>query len=109
MWMLVRVILAIYAYGLARDDGDKHLVAILEAVNYIGDKCPWMPISETEVKRIVAEWRPKGAAICLFVSRPDAEHSTLRALRRGGIVNARIVYTVSVGPRPIYPRANAAA
>lgn len=110
MWMLKRVTLAIYAYGRARDAGEKHIVAIGEAVKHIRDKCPRMPISETEVKRIVATWRPKRGATCLFVSKPDPEHSVIRVPGRDGrIVNARISYTASVGQPPIYPRANAAA
>jgi hypothetical protein len=110
MVVLVRDTLAIYAYGLARDAGEKHIVAVLEAVNYIRDVAPAMRISETEVKRIVARWRPKGKATCLFVSKPDPEHSTIWVPGRDGrMVNARIIYTASVGPRPSYPRANAAA
>jgi len=110
MWMLKRVTLAIYSYGLARDAGEKHSVAIHEAVKYIRDKCPWMPISESEVKRIVAAWRSKRAATCLFVSKPDPDHAIVRVPGRDGrIISARIVYTASVGPRPIYPRTNAAA
>jgi hypothetical protein len=110
MWMLGRDTLAIYAYGLARDAGEKHIVAIQEAVRYIRDKCPRMPISETEVKRIVAAWRPKRAATCLFVSKPDPERAIVWVPGRDGrIISARIAYTASVGPRPIYPRTNAAA
>jgi hypothetical protein len=109
MWVLERETLAIYAYGRCRDAGEKHLVAILEAVKYIRDTAPAMPISETGVKRIVARWRSKRNVTCLFVSKPDPEHSTIRVPGKDGrMINARILYTASVGPRPIYPRANAA-
>jgi hypothetical protein len=110
MSVLERDMLVIYAYGRARDAGEKHIVAILEAVKYIRDTAPAMRISETEVKRIVARWRPKGKATCLFVSKPDPEHGIIRVPGRDGrMINARIMYTASVGPRPTHPRANAAA
>ena len=81
------------------------VVAISEAVKYIRDTAPKMRISETEVKRIVAVWRSKQRPMCLFVTKPDPEHNSI-VLPNGR--RARILYTASVGPRPIYPRANAA-
>lgn len=110
MRILLRSTVVIYAYGRAREAGEKHSVAVREAVEYIRATPHPMPISETEVKRIVAEWRSKRRRTCLFVSRPDPEHSIIAVPRRDGkIGDARIVYTASVGPHPIYPRANAAA
>ena len=103
--ILERAVLAVYAYVQAREAGDKHIVAITEAVNYIRTICPSMKISETEVKRIVAVWRSIQRATCLVVSKPDPQHSII-SLPRGG--RGKILYTVSVGPRPTYPRANAA-
>jgi hypothetical protein len=105
VWVLERVILAIYAYGRARKAGEKHSVAISEAVEYIRNTAPAMRVSETGIKRIVATWRPKRSATCLFVDKPDPEHNSIPPYaRRKGTV----LYTVSVRPRPIYPRANAA-
>ena len=103
--MLTRETLVVYAYGRAREAGEKHSVAISEAVKYVRDNAPAMPISETEVKRIVATWRSKQRPTCLFVTKPDPEHDTL-VLPDGRKV--RMLYTASVGPHPIYPRANAA-
>ena len=105
MWMLGRATLVVYAYGRARDAGNKHSVAISEAVKYIRVTAPTMPISETEVKRVVAEWRSKRRPMCLVVTRPDPEHNTV-TLPNGR--KARILYTASVQLHPIYPRANAA-
>ena len=105
MWMLGRATLVVYAYGRARDGGNKHSVAISEAVKYIRDTAPTMPISETEVRRIVAGWRSKRRPMCLFVSRPDPEHNSV-VLPNGR--KAKILYTASVRLHPIYPRANAA-
>jgi hypothetical protein len=93
------------AYVQAREAGDKHIVAITEAVNYIRTTCPSMKISETEVKRIVAAWRSERRTTCLVVSKPDPQHSMI-PLPRGG--TGRKLYTVSVRPRRTYPRANAA-
>jgi hypothetical protein len=106
LWMLERDTVAVYAYDEARKAGEKHSVAISEAVKFIRDTNPGMPISETEVKRTLAHWRSKERTSCLFVSKPDPEHNTL-ILPYGWKV--RILYTASVGPRPVYARANAAA
>ena len=106
MWMLERIILALYAYGRAREAGEKHTVAISEAVKYVRETAPRMRVSETEVKRIVAAWRSKQRGTCLFIRKPDPQHSITPLPRRR---NDRILYTASVGPRPVYPRANATA
>jgi len=105
MLMLERATLVVYAYSRAREAGEKHSVAISEGVKYIQDTAPAMPISETEVKRIVAEWRSKRRPMCLVVTRPDPAHNSV-ALPNGQ--KARILYTASVQLHPIYPRANAA-
>lgn len=104
-WMLERDTVAVYAYGRAREGGEKHSVAISEAVTHIRATYPRMPVSETEVKRIAAAWRSKQRSSSLFVSKPDPEHNSI-TLPNGRKV--RILYNASVGPRPIYPRANAA-
>ena len=107
--MLGRVTLAVYAYDLATGAGEKHSVAISEAVQYIRHTAPRMRISETEVKRIMADWRPKGSASCLFVDKPHPEQSIIPVLGRDGEPTyATNLYTASVGPRPVYARANAA-
>ena len=105
-WVVEREILAVHAYGRARDRGEKHSIAISEAVEYIRAIAPAMRISETEVKRIVAKWRPQQGAFCLFVDKPHPENSSIpQYSSRKGTVS----YTVSIRPRPIYPRANAVA
>jgi hypothetical protein len=109
MYILERITLALFAYGRARDAGEKHSVAISEAVKYVRETIPAMPISETEVKRIVAGWRSKERPMCLLVTKPGLEHSLIRVPGRDGKwVDARILYTASVGPRPISDRAKAA-
>ncbi len=110
LWMLERDTAAVFAYGNARNAGEKHSVAISEAVAFIRTTYPWMPVSETEVKRIVSHWRSKGSATCLFVSKPHPAQSIDLVLGRDGKPTyPRILYTASFGPRPIYARANAAS
>jgi hypothetical protein len=104
-WMLVREVVAVFAYGRARKAGLKYSSAITEATNYIPATYPLMKISETEVKRIVASWQPKQAATCLVVSKPDSQHSIIPTPRGTKI----IAFTIWNRPHPVYPRANAAA
>jgi hypothetical protein len=108
-----RLSLVLFAYDLARKAGMKHSMAIMAAVEYVKTIAPAMKISETEVKRILAYWRAKGATNkCLLVTKPDPANRTVSVPVRedGKIVfkPRRILYTVSQGPRPIYPRVNAA-
>ncbi len=109
IWMLYRATYGLYAYQVARKAGQKHSVAISEAVKYVREKIPAMPISETEVKRIVARWQSRKNRICLFVGEPGPEpRFTLGPGPDGKIRPLRIVHTVCVGPHPDYPRSNAA-
>ncbi len=112
VWVLQRVTLALFAYERAREAGEKHCVAVSEAVKYIRKIAPTMRISETEVRRIVAYWRPRGATKCLLVREPRLEENTILALAKNdgvvSFVNRRVLYTAYSGPRPIYSRANAA-
>src|SRR5438309_2090070 len=52
--MLGREVIALGAYDEARRRGEKHVVAISEAVSAVRDCDSKMPISETEVRRILA-------------------------------------------------------
>ena len=63
--MLGREVIALGAYDEARRRGEKHVVSISEAVSAVRDCDSKMPISETEVRRILACWeveddRPQG-------------------------------------------------
>jgi hypothetical protein len=103
-WMLFRVTYVLYAYKQARDAGLKHLSAITAAVQFVRQKAPGMPISETEVKRILAERRSSRSASVLSGVIPDPGSDTLR-LPDGRTF--KILYSAYREPRPIYPRANA--
>jgi hypothetical protein len=104
-WMLERVTIVLYAYERARAAGAKHLTAVQETVGFVRANRPLMPISETAVKRILAEWRSNRSRSCLSVTKPDPAHSTI-TLPTGRV--ARVVLTAGWGPRIEYPRANAA-
>jgi hypothetical protein len=105
MWMLRRETSILYGYDQARRLGEKHAVAIQEAVRYVRETDPRMPISETEVRRVLAYWRPRREPLGLVVVKPGPSESTL-TLPDGRVV--KIGLTSAIGPRPIYPRVNAA-
>ena len=58
-WMLLRSVMVLNAYDQARARGDKHSAAIIEAVSAVRSRMPGMPISETEVKRVLADFRSR--------------------------------------------------
>jgi hypothetical protein len=105
MWILRRETRILYGYDRARRLGEKHAVAIQEAVRYVRETDPRMPISETEVRRVLAYWRPISEQSGLIVTEPSPSENTI-TLPNGMVI--RIGLTAAVGPRPIYPRANAA-
>jgi hypothetical protein len=76
IWMLARETLAVYGYDLARSAGDKHSEAVKEAVRLIRQIRPGMPISETEVRRIIAYWRSSRNSNGLLVSKPSPANCT---------------------------------
>ncbi len=103
-WMLERGMEALYAYDEARRGGQKHSAAVRSAVEAIRAKYPRMPISETEVKRVLAQWRPQGGRIGILVTEP-APPDDIFILPNGQ--RARRGLTFGYGPRPNYPRINA--
>jgi hypothetical protein len=104
-WMLRREAMIVYGYDRARRLGEKHAVAIQEAVRYVQESDSRMRISETEVRRVLAYWRPRREPLGLVVVKPGPSESTL-TLPDGRVV--QIGLTSAIGPRPIYPRVNAA-
>lgn len=67
-----RAAIVMCAYDEARKKGEKHSIAVRYAVDSFRQRSSRMRISETEVKRILSRFRPKGrGAILLF------ERSTL--------------------------------
>jgi len=124
-WRFARALKIIYAYDKARVSGLKHTAAIREAVGFVRQLDPEMPVSETEVKRILAELRPSTGSVALlsnyevlegeeaarlrsrlaqmfaFAERKDTEppnQDPSRPLKR---------FSIGYGKRPNYPRHNA--
>ena len=62
-WTLVRAFTIIEGFGRSRAAGQKYEIALLEAVNEARKRFPKMPVSVTEVKRVLKEFYPeKGRA-----------------------------------------------
>jgi hypothetical protein len=64
---LGRSLKIMHAFPKARRDGLKYSAAVRETVDAVRRLAPGMPISESEVKRVVAEFSPRGSQIELRV------------------------------------------
>lgn len=125
-WMLLRTVMVLAAYDRARKRGEKHSVAIAETVLAVRTWAAEMPISETEVKRVLAEFRAKDSTSALIIKQgiaqpPEADswfddlkwaaeesRGTLKLPSFSHQSNPPRVrkFTIHVGPRPCYPRHN---
>lgn len=129
-WQFGRAAIVMSAYDEARVGGEKHSVAVRYAVDFLKRYSPKMRISETEVKRILSTFRPRGSGTILrFERSPLSEvdiqrHQWLReqivALeqKKGIILPAasahhetrlREKFTIRFSERPVYPRHNCKA
>ena len=127
-WMLFRSFLALHAYDQARARGNKHSSAITEAISAVRSREPEMPISETEVKRVLAEFQSKDSKGSSIISAgivqgpeldtwfDDLKWITEESPLKLGVPHIpdyrskpRQIRTLSIqiGPRPHYPRSNA--
>ena len=105
-----RSIRVLHAYDEARSSGLKHSSAVTEAVATMKKANPDMPISESEVRRVLAEHRPKGSSVGLKVTKgPESEMPLSPANEKLGIpVGSKWTpYVFGVAPRVDYPRINA--
>ena len=57
------------AYDEARQSDQKHSVAVRQVVEFVKQKYPELRISETAVRRILAEWRPRNSGAILRFER----------------------------------------
>ena len=78
---LLRALIVLHGYDHARAKREKYSVAINEAVAFVRQLHAGMPISETEVKRILAEFRPRGARTILMSEYSVVEGEEARKLR----------------------------
>jgi hypothetical protein len=122
-----RVRIAIGLYDEERKNAQKHSAAVTQTVELIKQRYPMMRISETEVKRILATWRPRGShnnlrIECLTYSQVgQTNHPGIEAQLAGmsqkresklpppsNVIprNSVTTYQVRFGERPYYPRHN---
>jgi hypothetical protein len=126
-WCFVRAAMAMSAYDEARGNGQKHIVAVMHAVDSVRQCFPGMRISVSEVKRTLAAWRPEDSRTILrfersTLSEEDAHRNrwALKQLaesqgKKGLILPALPSYdpgrnvasfTISFGAKPNFPRHN---
>jgi hypothetical protein len=114
-------------YDEARENGQKHSVAVAQTVYFIKQRHPKMRISETEVKRTLAKFRPRNSQTILRFERSmlaeeglvmfrqiqerlgalhQKEGLSLPAPSDVGATKPVTTYKIRFGERPIYPRHN---
>jgi hypothetical protein len=121
-----RALMVIHAYSKARAEDQKHSAAVREAVNFVRQQDPRMHISETAVKRILAEFRSQDSQIALKVEYQILEGEEA-ARRRSFLAQMADLsgakspalsadqnlrkplkrFTFGFGKRPTHPRHNA--
>jgi hypothetical protein len=125
-WRFVRALMVINAYTKARARGEKHSASIIEAVEFVRQLHPEMPISVTGAKRVLAEFLPQEGPIALRVDYSILEGEEAAKLRNFNAQRLRLVGTkcameltdrntqrplkrfrFGFGARPNYPRHNA--
>jgi hypothetical protein len=122
---LARALKVLHAYDEARLGGMKHSAAVKESVSFVRNIDPHMPISETEVKRILAELRPSDSPVGLLSSCEVLEGPEAATRRRffaqmiGKENSADFLskdperplkrFSFGIGKRPNYPRHNGKA
>jgi hypothetical protein len=115
--MFYRAMIALYRYNDSRSAGpkQKHRVVIREAASAVQHDLPGIPISETEVKRVLVHLQPKGALSAYVVSKlanapyPAPQLPPSVCHKWGLPTNTKMVhcFTFGIGSRPDYPRINA--
>jgi hypothetical protein len=106
-WMLLRVVLVLNAYNEARSSPLKHSSAVTEAVAIVKKTYPGMPISETEVKRILAKFQPQGVPVAFKVTKASEKTLPPEVCELMGVPEGskmKTTFTFGYGPRPEYPR-----
>lgn len=96
---------ALYGYNEAMKAGEKHDEAVRQAASHVRENLPGIPCSGTEVRRILARWRPRNSPFGWVVSKPDPEDKALTL----GLPGIKPLLLVAWGRYPTYSRHNAAA
>ena len=119
-----RAAMVMSAYDEARREGQKHSVAIRHAVDALKQRSPATSISDSEVRRILSTFRPRGSGTILLFERSDMtetdENRILSMLQhvasfdqpefsqqpaRNG-TRPKTKLTIRFSERPNYPRHN---
>jgi hypothetical protein len=98
--MLHRIAVGLLGYDEARSSGEKYAEGLKAAVAKVREEFPDIPMSETEMKRILAEFRSTELELTLLFSESE---NTVTALGR----KCKKPWQMSIGPQPEYPRHNA--
>jgi hypothetical protein len=80
-WQFARAAHVLYAYDDARGRGEKHSVAVQNAVDFVKHLNPEMSISRTEVKRILAALPPRGSETVLRFERSTLSEEEVKRRR----------------------------
>lgn len=123
----VRAGIVMSGYDEARQHNEKHSVAVTQAVEFVKRRYPDMRISESGVKRILAEWRPRNSRIilrferCIMTEEERAKYHWIReqvtALQQGKGLRMPVPpdinpskpvtkFVFGFGERPTYSRFN---
>lgn len=125
-WQFWRAAMVMWAYDKARVRGEKHSAAIREAVNLFKEHYPDTRISDTEVKRIFARFRPSGSQFILRFERKvlteddikklnwfreqiaaqAQDFQTLQAPPSRAPSQESSLFAIRIAERPNYPRHN---
>lgn len=127
-WRFVRGAVSMAIYDEVRRGREKHSAALAEVVAFVRKRFPGMPISESEVKRILAAWRPRGCNEIFSFERfsPSAKDierrrqmleqvhmldgdkgSSLPISPKGQHPQNATTFKIRISKRPDYPRHNA--
>lgn len=80
-WQFARAAMAMAAYDEARGRGEKHSAAVQYAVDFVRQRHPEMPISQTEVRRTLAKCRPRGSSLIFRFERSSLNEEDIKRLQ----------------------------
>jgi hypothetical protein len=127
VWQYFRAAMVMSAYDESREKGEKHSVAVRDAVDFLKRYSPEMRICETEVKCVLSTFRPRGSRTILRFERSPLSEADIQKHRwlreqivalekKKGITlpepraqdetRLREKFIIRSSERPVYPRHN---
>jgi hypothetical protein len=94
---LLRGAVAIEAFDAARASGQKYEVALAAGVRAVRKSLPDVPMSISELKRFLTEFRSQSLKNTIFFDKADADSRNSKCR----------VWAMRIGEMPSYPRHNA--